>query len=31
MLHLDFEKNIKLHCPQCVGFINADAFVDYII
>ena len=31
MLHMDFEKNIKLLCPQCVGFINAEAFVDYII
>ena len=31
MLHLDFKMNIKLLCPQCVGFINAEAFVDYII
>ena len=31
MLHIDFEKNIKLFCPQFVGFINAEAFVDYII
>ena len=31
MLHMYFEKDIKLFCPQCVGFINAEAFVDYII